>query len=295
MKRIRPVASLLAAVAVVVVAGLAHTTAATPSFAWKITSDRGTLYLVGSVHMLSKDYYPLSPALEAAFDASDRLVEEVDFAEVLAPESQMQMLTRGMLPGGQSLDAVVSPETLAAVSRRLADLGMPIEPLKRFKPWALALTLLGLEWQQTGFDPNLGLDKHFYDRAKAGGKPVQGLETLEFQISRFDGLSREEQDRLLASSVRDLDAQKRMVVALAEAWRAGDAPALEQIVIKDLKREPRLYERLLVERNRMWLPALDAELARGGIAMIVVGAAHLVGPDGLLAMFREKGYRVEQL
>ena len=295
MKRARLLTAIAAAVAVVVVAGLSRTTAATSSFGWKVTSDRGTLYLVGSVHMLSKDYYPLSPALEAAFDASDVLVEEVDFAEVLAPESQLQMLTRGMLPGGQSLDAVVSPETFAAVSRRLADLGMPIEPLKRFKPWALALTLLGLEWQQTGFDPNLGLDKHFYDRARADGKPVEALETLEFQISRFDGLSREEQDRLLASSVRDLDAQRRMVTALAEAWRAGDATRLEQIVIEDLEQEPRLYERLLVERNRMWLPALDAQLAGGGTAMVVVGAAHLVGPDGLLAMFREKGYHVEQL
>jgi hypothetical protein len=295
VKRARLLTAIAAAVAVVVVAGLSRTTAATSSFGWKVTSDRGTLYLVGSVHMLSKDYYPLSPALEAAFDASDVLVEEVDFAEVLAPESQLQMLTRGMLPGGQSLDAVVSPETFAAVSRRLADLGMPIEPLKRFKPWALALTLLGLEWQQTGFDPNLGLDKHFYDRARADGKPVEALETLEFQISRFDGLSREEQDRLLASSVRDLDAQRRMVTALAEAWRAGDATRLEQIVIEDLEQEPRLYERLLVERNRMWLPALDAQLAGGGTAMVVVGAAHLVGPDGLLAMFREKGYHVEQL
>jgi uncharacterized protein YbaP (TraB family) len=293
VKRLRVLGSFAAAF--VVVAGLAATLAATPSFAWRVTSDRGTLYLVGSVHMLSKDYYPLHPALDAAFAASDLLVEEVDFADVLAPESQMRMLTRGMLPGGQSLDTVVSADTFAAVSRRLADLGLPIEPLKRFKPWALALTLLGLEWQQTGFDPNLGLDKHFYDRARASGMPVQALETLEFQISRFDGLTREEQDRLLASSVRDVEVQKRTVTALAEAWRVGDAAALEGIVLKDLKQEPRLYERLLVDRNRRWLPTLDALLDGRRTALVVVGAAHLVGPDGLLGMFRSRGYRVEQL
>jgi hypothetical protein len=290
------VPGIASAIAALVLGAVLAATAAAgaPSFGWKITGGRGTVYLVGSVHMLTRDYYPLNPALEAAFDASDLLVEEVDFAEVLAPESQMQMLTRGMLRGGQSLDAVVSPETFAAVSRRLSDLGMPIEPLKRFKPWALALTLLGLEWQQTGFDPNLGLDRHFYNRAKAAGKPVQALETLEFQISRFDGLSREEQDRLLASSVRDPDIRQRLTTDLIEAWRAGDPAALEQIVLKALKQEPRLYDRLLVERNRMWLPVIDALLVKGGTTMVVVGAAHLVGPDGLLVLLRDKGYRAEQ-
>ena len=118
---------MLAALAVATAAS--RTIAATPSFAWKISDERGAFYLVGSVHMLSRDYYPLGPALEAAFDASDLLVEEVDFGEVMAPESQMQMLTRGMLPGGQSLDTVVSADTFAAVSKRVADLGLPVEPL----------------------------------------------------------------------------------------------------------------------------------------------------------------------
>jgi uncharacterized protein YbaP (TraB family) len=289
VKRLRVPGAASAIAALVLGAVVAATSAASagaPSFGWKITGDRGTVYLVGSVHMLTRDYYPLSPALEAAFDDSDLLVEEVDFADVLAPESQMQMLTRGMLPGGQSLDAVVSAETFGAVSRRLSELGLPIEPLRRFKPWALALTLLGLEWQQTGFDPDLGIDRHFYNRARAAGIPVRGLETLDFQISRFDGLSREEQDRLLASSVRDPDIRQRLLADLIDAWRAGDPAALERIVLADLKQEPRLYDRLLVERNRMWLPAIDALLTGGGTTMVVVGAAHLVGPDGLLVLLR---------
>jgi uncharacterized protein YbaP (TraB family) len=113
-------------------------------------------------------------------------------------ESQMMILMRGLLPAGQTLDKVVSPATFTLVSDRVGALGIPVEPLQRFKPWALALTLLGLEWQAAGFDASLGLDKHFYDRAIADGKQVQGLETIEFQISRFDDLSMDEQDRMLA-------------------------------------------------------------------------------------------------
>ena len=167
-----------AAVATLLVAAaLAPTQAAAQNFLWKATRGQGTVYLVGSVHLLTKDYYPLSPALDAAFKDSDLLVEELDIAEMTAPDYQLSMLTRGMLPADQSLDKVVSPATFALVSQRVADLGMPVEPLKRFKPWMLALTLLSFEWQKAGFDPDLGLDKHFYDRARVEGKTIQGLET----------------------------------------------------------------------------------------------------------------------
>ena len=118
--------------------------------------------------------------------------------EMLAANSQMEMLTRGMLPAGQTLDKLISPDTMNAVVKKFNDLAMPIEPMKQFKPWLLSLTLRGLEWQKAGFDASLGLDKHFYDIAVGQGKGVQGLETFAFQISQFDGMSMEMQDRLLA-------------------------------------------------------------------------------------------------
>jgi hypothetical protein len=272
----------------------AHT--ATQAFGWKATSGQGaTVYLVGSLHLLTKDYYPLNPALETAFKESTLLVEEVDVGEMLAPEQQLQMAMRGMLPADQQLDKIVTPATYALVTARIPRLGLPGEAVKRFKPWFLALLLLGLEWQSAGFEPGLGLDKHFYDRARAEGKEVQGLETLEFQISRFDEMTPEEQDRLLAQSIRELDTQKGAVTKMADAWRAGDSKTIEQIVLQDLKSEPRMYRRLLVERNQNWLPKIEALFARPRPALVLVGAAHLVGPDGLLAMLRAKGYAIEQL
>jgi uncharacterized protein len=265
------------------------------NFLWKATKGPGSLYLMGSVHLLTKDYYPLSPALDRAFKDSDLLVEEVDMGEMVATENQLQMVMTGMLPAGQSLDAVVSSATLAAVNKRLDTLGMPIEPLKRLKPWLLSLTLLGLEWQKAGFEADLGLDKHFYDQARSDAKQVQGLETVAFQVSRFDGMTLEEQDRLLAETLKELDTQQTAVTALADAWRAGDVPTVERLVLQDLRSEPRLYQRLLIDRNRDWLPKLEALFARRGRAFVVVGAAHLIGPDGLLAMLRARGYTVEQM
>ena len=261
---------------------------------WKATSRQGVVYLVGSVHMLTKDYYPLSPALDAAFKDSDLLVEEADLAEMLSPGAQLQMLTRGMLPSSQSLDKVVSAPTFALLNKRIAGLGMPIEALLRFKPWMLAMTLEALEWQKAGFDPELGLDKHFYDRAQTDGKAVQGLETLEYQVSRFDEMPMDQQEKMLADTLKNLDTEKANVNKLADAWQAGDLLAVEQIVLQEIKQDPLMYQRLLVERNRNWLPKLDALFARRGHAFVVVGAAHLIGPDGLLAMLKAKGYSIEQ-
>ena len=264
------------------------------NFLWKATGRQNAIYLVGSVHMLTRDYYPLNPALDAAFTESNLLVEEADLGEMLSPESQLTLLARVMLASSQSLDTVLSPATYALVTTHVTGLGVPIEPLKRFKPWYVALTLLGLEWQKAGFDPELGLDRHFYDRAKGEGKEVQGLETAAYQISRFDELTMEQQDRLLAESLKELGTEQANVTTLASAWRAGDAAAVERIVLQGVKDDPLMYQRLLVDRNRNWFPRLESLFARRGHAFVLVGAAHLVGPDGLLTMLRAKGYSVEQ-
>jgi uncharacterized protein len=290
--RRRTVAVVAAALAACAIAPL-H--AQNRDFIWKASRGQSVVYLVGSVHLLSKDYYPLSPALDKAFRECDLLVEELHLGQMAQVESQMTILKRGMLPSGQTLDKVVSPATFKLVSERVKSLGLPVEPLTRFKPWALALTLLGLEWQAAGFDADLGLDKHFYDEAVAAGKEVQGLETIEFQISRFDDLSMEDQDRMLASTLAELETEKASVATLANAWKAGDAATVEKIVLQELRKEPAMYQRLLVDRNRDWLPKIEALFARKGRTFVVVGAAHLVGSDGLLAMLKGKGYSIEQL
>ena len=188
---------------------------------------------------------------------------------MLAPDAQMAMLTKGMLPTGQSLDRVVSPATMALVTQKVSDLGLPIEPLKQFKPWMLALQLLGLEWLKAGFDADLGLDKHFYDLAKKDNKPVQGLETIDFQIAQFDGMPMDEQDHLLSESLKELDTEQASVATLAEAWRL-ERPR-SSMVLQDLKSDPSCISGCWSIatgpgcRNRIF--------ARSGRTFIVVGTA----------------------
>jgi uncharacterized protein YbaP (TraB family) len=108
-------------------------------------------------------------------------------------------------------------------------------------------------------------------------------------------MTTEQQDHFLAETLKELETEKASVGRLADAWKSGDVATLERITLKDLEADQMMYQRLLVDRNRNWLPKIEALFARQGHAFVVVGAAHLVGPDGLLQMLRAKGYTVEQL
>ncbi len=289
-------AKIVAALAAYIAICLAPAHAAAgKNFMWKASKGESAIYLVGSIHALSQDFYPLAAALEEGFKDSDLLVEEVDLAQMMDPAAQMQIMSRGLLKSDQSLDKILSPSTMALVNKAGSDLGPAMEVLKKFKPWMLAIALQGLELQKAGFDPQLGLDKHFYDEAQTTGKSVQGLETVDYQLSRFDEMTNEQQDHMLADTIKELETEIKSISTLAGAWRTGDAPQVERIVLQDLKSDSQMYQRLLVDRNRNWMPQIEALFARPGHSFVVVGAAHLMGPDGLLQMLKAKGYTIEQL
>jgi uncharacterized protein YbaP (TraB family) len=221
-------------------------------------------------------------------------VEEIDLGEVDPLNGGAVMLARGMFDDGRTFDRAVSKETLNLVSARLNNMGVPAATISLMKPWMVALMLMAADVQKAGFDPGLGLDKYFYDKATAAGKPVKGLETVEAQVDRLDHMPLALQEQLLRSTIHDIDTGERELKVLVEAWRRGDAAALERILLASFKDYPQAYTSLVVERNRNWLGQIDACLMQRSPCFVVVGAAHLVGPDGLVVLLQRKGYRVEQ-
>ena len=268
--------------------------AQTKSFLWKVQSGPRVMYLAGSVHALSPDVYPLSPAFTQAYQASDTLLEEIDLETAGLLSLGPMLLSRAMYQDGRTFDKVVSKETLDLVTTHLKSMPMAAELIRPMKPWMVMLMLSAIQMQQAGLDPNLGLDKYFFDRAKADGKTVIGLETAESQIDRFDKMPEALQEQLLRNTLDEISMQKGELSTIIAAWRRGDSATLERDVMQGLKKHPAVYQSLIVERNNNWMPQLEKCLARTTPCMVVVGAAHLVGPDGLLALLRRKGYRVEQ-
>lgn len=286
---------IIAAILVVLLAspaGLAQNTGR--HFLWKVEGEGSSAYLLGSLHVLTADFYPLSATINKAFTESQTLVEEVDIDETSDPMVMMAALSKAMLTGGQTLDQVVAPETFAEVKKRAEQVGMPMMAIQRMKPWLVAITLMAPTLQAAGFKPELGIDRHFFDRAKTAGMKRQALETMAYQIDRFDALSPKLQEDLLRTTMEDLDKEVAGVKELAQAWTFGNVAEMERLTLLTMKEAPELYQRLLVERNQNWIPHVETCLTQKAGCFIVVGAAHLVGPDGLPALLTKKGYKVTQ-
>jgi uncharacterized protein YbaP (TraB family) len=287
-------AALLALVVSVAFAATPSAQSAGKSFLWKVQRGERVLYLAGSVHALTADVYPLDAAYQRAFDASDTLVEELDLSQFNLMSAAPSLFARGMYTNGRTFTQAVSKDTIALVEKHLQGTPFTIELIQSMKPWMVMLMITAMQVQQAGLDANLGLDKHFFDRATAAGKTVIGLETADSQIERFDTLPEAVQEQLLRTSLSGLDTAQKELSTIVGAWRNGDARTLERTLLSGFKEHPAAYDALLVERNRNWMPQLEKCLARTRPCFVVVGAAHLIGPDGLLRMLEQKGYRLEQ-
>lgn len=287
--------SLRPGLLVVLAVGLAEAQDAPRHFLWKVTSPQGNeAYLLGSVHVGNKSFYPLSPVIDEGFSASKTLVEEVDLDEMNDPATMMGLVGKAMLPAGQTLDQVISRDTYEAVRTRAEALGLPMLLLQRMKPWMAAVSLTAAEISKAGFDGKLGIDQHFLDRAKAIGMPRRALETTSYGFDRLDGLPGTLQEASLKAMLADVDAQAQNFEALAAAWRAGDTAALERLLMEAFVEAPEIAERLLYERNRNWVEPVERCLADNARCFIVVGAAHLVGPGSLVELLRERKHAVVQ-
>jgi uncharacterized protein len=264
-------------------------------FLWKVEGANGAIaYLLGSLHVLSAESYPLPAAIDKAFAESKTLVEEVDLDEMSDPMAMMGALTKAMLTDGRTLDQIIAPATYAEVKKRAEASGLPMLALDRMKPWLVAVTLMAPTLQAAGFKPEFGIDRHFFDRAKDKGLKRQALETIAYQLDRFDSMALPVQEALLKATLEDLDTQVSGVKEMVRAWSAGNLAAVEELTLTAFKESPELYQRLLVERNQNWVPHVEKCLSDRAGCFVVVGAAHLLGRDGLPALLAKKGLKVTQ-
>ncbi len=264
------------------------------SFLWRVNSDQNRLYILGSIHLLKKETYPLKKSIEDAFEQTKKLVLEIDLGSANLQKLQQLMLQKSISTDGTMLDQSVSNETYQAVAKRAKELGIDIRLLSPFKPWVIAMTMAAIKLQQLGFDPSLGVDRHLAERAKQTDKPTAGLETAEFQFDLFDRFSAKEQELLLRQSMDEMDHVERNVTAIVQAWKSGDVGAVERHLLVGMRDYPEIHRKVIDDRNQRWLPQIENLLSRGENALIVVGAAHLVGKNGIIELLKDRGYRVEQ-
>ncbi|WP_089153156.1 TraB/GumN family protein [Stenotrophomonas pictorum] len=265
---------------------------------WKVSGAQGSaVYLLGSFHMLKPTDYPVSADVDAAFSASRRLLFELSPEEMGSPQLATQMLQAALRRDGRQLKDDLDDATWQQLQAWAADNNMPVERLAGLKPWFVGLTISIAQMARQGLDPQSGLDRHLMERAAKAGKPTDGLESAAAQISMLDGMSVEEQRQLLREALEQADEGDAQSRRLHDAWRRGDDGVLWRDMAAQMKRQyPELYRRINVERNDAWLPLLQPWLQQGqGDTLVVVGALHLLGSDGVVEKLRARGYKVERI
>lgn len=269
---------------------------------WKVSDADNDVYLLGSFHMLKPSDYPLSADVDAAFDDAESLMFELPPEEVLSPELGMAMARTALRKSGTPLNSDLSEATAAkladwtdANSDQLQAAGLSTMTLQMFDPWFVGLTISVIEMKKAGLDANIGLDMHFIERAHETSKPTAGLETGQEQIAVFQAMSQAEQLQFLEESMSEADGAQGK---LHDAWRRGDQDVLWDGMASGMRRDyPKLYQRINVDRNDAWVPRLQRMLddEASNDTLVVVGALHLLGEDGVIAKLRAKGYRVERI
>lgn len=262
------------------------------SCVWRVTGPNGpTLYLGGSVHLLRSSDYPLPPQFNVAFDASSRLAFEVNPQQMLTFAKEFGKA--GEYPKGDSLKNHVDVRTYAYLRRIFALLHVPEEKFSRYHAWMIAVVL-----EQVGHSPTeyeLGVERFIQRRALAHHKPMVGLESPREHAAVFSGLSDVQAEAYLLLHFIPNAANKTTRDEVLAAWRRGDADFLARATAAAYRDFPALAEREVDARNRAWLPKIEGYLAGGQTYFVVAGAGHMGGPNGLLALLRGRGYRIEQL
>ncbi len=265
---------------------------------WRVTSPDGqhVLYLAGSVHRLRPSDYPLPPAYERALAASAELVGETDPD---APgERWAKLLGRAAtLPGGTTLREHVDPRTYAYVQQVLARTRGVTDPeakIAHLRPWALSW-MLEAPGRPGDVSGHLGVDHTLRTLARRAGKRLSGLVSLDEHVATFGGMSDHDGEVLLLLTFIQLNTQGAEFSRNVAAWRRGDADAIDRTLRAGYRDAPTLHARIITDRNRRWLPKVEGYLRGGPTRLVVAGAAHMGGPEGLPALLQAAGYRVEQL
>jgi uncharacterized protein YbaP (TraB family) len=261
---------------------------------WEVRGKYGVVYLLGSVHMLKPGDSALPSEAVGADAPAKAVVFVVDIKTLPLDRLQGSDLTLEMLPQGQTLDQVLGPDLYDDFLAHAQPLGLKPEQAAHAQPWLAALMLEQLELARFGFETDAGVDEQLARRARVDHKPIIALETVNEQLGFFAHLTLAQQCAYLRSTMHDLDQNPGETDEIVRAWQQGDVPALTRLLVEDQTESPELFHVLTVERNQRWLPRIRQLLSARGDYLVVVGALHLVGRDGLVESLRREGYQIVQ-
>jgi len=277
----------------------AATDAAQKHFLWKVTGPKGVVYLLGTIHAGKADFYPLPSIIEDSFTKADALIEEIDLSQPAeAARVERGLIEEGSYPNGDTITNHLSEVTRSHLAAYLKKGDLPEPAITHMRPWLVSMLVEQLELQRMGFDPSYGLDQHFLEEARQSHTQIGALEDAGSQLELLSSLSEEFQDRLLLSSLVDMEKSHDVLDFLTQAWQSGDAAAMQELITSSVRDYPQLkplMTKLFDDRNTAMTAKIERFLQTPKSYFVAVGAGHLVGDKGILSQLRRKNFRVEQL
>ncbi len=265
---------------------------ADPPF-WRVVGPHAEVDLFGSIHLLSDATHWRTPALEAELAKADAVWFEIPLGGAAQADAVAMMQAKGLLPAGQTLSSLLPPALQARVTALAAKEGLAPATLERMRPWLAELELTLVFYQRQGYREDLGVESQI-DASAPPSAPRGAFETLAEQVDLFADDPLPEQVASLKETLDEIDADPGVFNRAADAWRRGDVKGVEREVIDPMRRQDEaLYRRVLVERNRRFAARIGQMVQGDKRIFVVVGVGHLVGPDGVPAMLRRAGLKVQ--
>ena len=266
-----------------------------PVSLWRADGASNSVYLLGSIHLLRAEDHPLPRVFDIAYADADVLVMELDMDDLDPAYTQAAFNRAGVLRDGSTLRDLIGEERYARAEETATLLDIPLDLLDRSEPWLAAITVELLILYRSGFDPRLGIEMTMAERATSDGKPIEGLETVDEQLSFLDGLSLDAQAEMLLQTLEQGAELRGSIDSMIGAWRTGDMAYLEEELLAAMEEQTELGDALIWNRNRRWADTIVTWLDDERDYLVVVGALHLVGDGGVPALLEARGIDVRQL
>ncbi len=257
------------------------------SLLWKVSGNglAKESYLFGTIHIICKEDFVMDERITAAFNQSEQLILELDMSD---PNLATAMQQASLNPGMKSIQGDFDAQTVAQLDEFLTkNYGAGLDQLGVLKPFVLTSMVMLKSLPCPEVESYEG---YFTSKASSSGKSIKGLETVEFQVSIFDKIPQEIQLEELGKLVTD-DSTKAELETMMAAYQTENIESLfGQMNSSPMWKNYR--EIMLDERNKSWIPQIE-EAMKSNTVFVAVGAAHLGGEFGVIALLRNAGYRVE--
>lgn len=262
---------------------------------WVIEQGDAKTYFLGSIHLLPKDISWFGGKIEEIFDDTDEVVFEVNMTEERQTEAQAITMQNGMFPAGENLGNYLSNEELEEVNNNAIGLGIPPQALYLMQPWIVSISLSINAIKKEGWDPDSGVDKYIKTKAEERNIKISELETLEEQMATLWDHPIDVQKNMLLDTLEQLKDIRNITIEMVGSWAEGDVKKMQENFLDPMKEQPEIFKKLVIDRNNNWIPVIERLIESNKNTLIVAGAAHFIGEEGVINLLKQKGYNVKRV